>query len=93
MKSLFEKVFRNEHLSRIEAQQVAEKIFEGQLTDSQIMTFLTALKCNGETAEEMAGIAETIQRKAVTIDCQKENVMDNCGTGMINQIALILVQP
>lgn len=81
MKSLFEKVFRNEHLSRIEAQQVAEKIFEGQLTDSQIAAFLTALKCNGETAEEMAGIAETIQRKAVTIDCQKENVMDNCGTG------------
>ncbi|MGX7149592.1 anthranilate phosphoribosyltransferase [Enterococcus ureasiticus] len=81
MKNLFEKVFRNEHLSRIEAQQVAEKIFEGQLTDSQIAAFLTALKCNGETAEEMAGIAETIQRKAVTIDCQKENVMDNCGTG------------
>ncbi|EOH97150.1 anthranilate phosphoribosyltransferase [Enterococcus haemoperoxidus ATCC BAA-382] len=81
MKDLFEKVFRNEHLTRIEAQQVAEKIFEGQLTDSQIAAFLTALKCNGETAEEMAGIAETIQRKAVTIDCQKENVMDNCGTG------------
>ncbi|WP_207695237.1 anthranilate phosphoribosyltransferase [Enterococcus sp. DIV0212c] len=81
MKNLFEKVFRNEHLSRVEAQQVAEKIFEGQLTDSQIAAFLTALKCNGETAEEMAGIAETIQRKAVTIDCQKENVMDNCGTG------------
>ncbi|OJG26654.1 anthranilate phosphoribosyltransferase [Enterococcus caccae] len=29
----------------------------------------------------MAGIADTIQRKAVMIDCQKENVMDNCGTG------------
>lgn len=81
MNNLFEKVFRNEHLTRAEAQQVAEKIFEGQLTDSQIAAFLTALKCNGETAEEMAGMAETIQRKAVSIDCQKENIMDNCGTG------------
>lgn len=81
MKQLFEKVFNNEDLTRLEAQLVAEKIFEGQLTDSQIAAFLTALKCKGETAEEMAGIAETIQKKAVMIDCQKENVMDNCGTG------------
>ncbi|MGX7245608.1 anthranilate phosphoribosyltransferase [Enterococcus quebecensis] len=81
MEKLFEKVFGNEHLTRIESQQIAEKIFEGQMTDSQIAAFLTALKCKGETAEEIAGIAETIQRKAVMIDCQKENVMDNCGTG------------
>lgn len=81
MKELFEKVFSKQHLTRLEAQLVAEKIFEGQLTDSQIAAFLTALKCKGETAEEMAGIAETIQRKAVMIDCQKANVMDNCGTG------------
>ncbi|OJG73583.1 anthranilate phosphoribosyltransferase [Enterococcus quebecensis] len=74
-------MFGNEHLTRIESQQIAEKIFEGQMTDSQIAAFLTALKCKGETAEEIAGIAETIQRKAVMIDCQKENVMDNCGTG------------
>ncbi|EOH95684.1 anthranilate phosphoribosyltransferase [Enterococcus moraviensis ATCC BAA-383] len=81
MNELFEKVFNKEHLTRNEAEQVAEQIFEGRLTDSQIAAFLTALKCKGETAEEMAGIAETIQRKSVTIDCQKANVMDNCGTG------------
>lgn len=81
MKQLFEKVFRREHLTRQEAQQVAEKMFEGEMTDSQIAAFLTALKIKGETAEEMAGIAETIQSKAVMISCQQENVMDNCGTG------------
>lgn len=81
MNDIFEKLFRQEHLSRLEAQQVAEQMFEGQLRDSQIAAFLTGLKCKGETAEEMAGIAETIQRKAIMIDCQKENVMDNCGTG------------
>lgn len=81
MKQLFEKVFRREHLTRQEARQVAEKMFEGEMTDSQIAAFLTALKIKGETAEEMAGIAETIQSKAVMIPCQQENVMDNCGTG------------
>jgi anthranilate phosphoribosyltransferase len=81
MKQLFEKVFGREHLTRREAQQIAEKMFEGELTDSQIAAFLTALKCKGETAEEMAGIAETIQKKAITISCEKENIMDNCGTG------------
>lgn len=81
MNDLFEKLFNKQHLTRLEAQQVADKMFEGELSDSQIAAFLTAMKCKGETAEEMAGIAETIQRKAVAIKCQKENVMDNCGTG------------
>lgn len=81
MNELFEKVYNNQHLNRIEAERIAEKMFEGQLKDSQLAAFLTALKCKGETAEEMAGIADTIRRKAVLIDCQKDNVMDNCGTG------------
>ncbi|GGC91916.1 anthranilate phosphoribosyltransferase [Enterococcus wangshanyuanii] len=81
MKRLLEKVFAREHLTRQEAQQMAEKMFEGEMTDSQIAAFLTALKCKGETAEEMAGIAETIQGKAVKITCDAHNVMDNCGTG------------
>ncbi|MGC6769323.1 anthranilate phosphoribosyltransferase [Enterococcus sp. LJL51] len=81
MKELFEKIYQKQHLSKLETTGIAEEIFEGRLTDSQLAAFLTALKCKGETAEEMAGIAETIQRKALKINCQAEEVMDNCGTG------------
>ncbi|WP_086348626.1 anthranilate phosphoribosyltransferase [Candidatus Enterococcus clewellii] len=81
MNELFEKIYQKEHLSKEETKQIAEEIFEGRLTDSQLSSFLTAMKCKGETAEEMAGIAETIQSKAMKINCQRENIMDNCGTG------------
>lgn len=81
MEKLLTKAYEQEALTKAEVQHIAEKIFEGELSESQIAGFLMALKCKGETAEEMAGIAETIQKKAVKINCSRENVMDNCGTG------------
>lgn len=81
MEQLLKKVFEQERLTREEIKQIAEEMFEGELTESQIAGFLMALKHQGETAEEMAGIAETVQNKGVRIACSRENVMDNCGTG------------
>lgn len=81
MEALLKKVFQQERLTKIEVKQIAEEMFEGKLAESQIAGFLMALKHQGETAEEMAGIAEILQNKAVKIDCIHKNVMDNCGTG------------
>ncbi|MTD40166.1 anthranilate phosphoribosyltransferase [Erwinia sp. CPCC 100877] len=81
MKPLFEKLYAQEHLTHEEASKITDLMFEGKLTDSQIAAFLTALKCKGETAAEMAAIAETIQQKALPVECRQDNVMDNCGTG------------
>lgn len=81
MNELFEKIYQKQHLSKEETKCIAEEMFEGRLTDSQLAAFLTAMKCKGETAGEMAGLAEIIQSKAMKINCNRENVMDNCGTG------------
>lgn len=81
MNELFEKIYQKQHLSKEETKRIAEEMFEGRLTDSQLAAFLTAMKCKGETAGEMAGLAEIIQSKAMKINCNRENVMDNCGTG------------
>lgn len=81
MNTLFNKVFTQQQLTRGEVHQLAEQIFEGQLTESQIAGILIALKLKGETAEEMTGLAEVIQQKATKISSRKENIMDNCGTG------------
>lgn len=81
MNELLEKIYQRKHLSKEETKRIAEEIFEGRLTDSQLAAFLTAMKCKGETAEEMAGIAETIQSKGMKISCKRTNIMDNCGTG------------
>lgn len=81
MDFLLKKVFEQQRLTKIEIKQIAEQMFEGELTESQIAGFLMALKHQGETAEEMAGLAETLQNKAMKIACTRTNVMDNCGTG------------
>lgn len=81
MDQLFEILYSKRHFTRGEARQLAELMFEGRLTDSQLAACLIAMKSKGETAEEMAGIAETIQKKATPICCSKADVMDNCGTG------------
>lgn len=78
---LLQKTYNQEHLTRSEMRDLSDQIFEGSLTANQIAAFLMALKIKGETVEEMAGLAETIQAKAAPIVCHAANVMDNCGTG------------
>src|SRR5690625_494878 len=55
--------------------------FEDSITDTEISAFLTALRAKGETANEIAGIAEVIQAQSELSSIQLDNVMDNCGTG------------
>lgn len=81
MNEIFEKVYHQENLSREEMGEIANEIFDGELTDAQISSFLTGMKIKGETPEEMAGLAETIQKKAVHIVEAPAHAMDNCGTG------------
>lgn len=81
MKELFEKLYQQQHLTRSEMAMIADKIFDGQLTDAQLSAFLTGMKIKGETSDEMAGLAETIQKKALKITNTPAKAMDNCGTG------------
>lgn len=81
MNKIFEKVYQLKNLSREEMGLVANQIFTGELTEAQISSFLTGMKIKGETPDEMAGLAETIQQKAVQIEKAPAHAMDNCGTG------------
>jgi anthranilate phosphoribosyltransferase len=81
MKGLLEKVVAYQDLNRNEMLQVGTSIFQGELTDAQIASFLIALKMKGETATEMAGLAEVIHKNAAKIPTNVVDAMDNCGTG------------
>ncbi|SKA01314.1 anthranilate phosphoribosyltransferase [Pilibacter termitis] len=81
MKGLLEKIIDRENLNRNEILQVGTSIFQGELTDAQVSSFLIALKMKGESAVEMAGLAEVIQRNATKIPTKRVGIMDNCGTG------------
>lgn len=81
MEKLLHKVYDQQNLSKEEMNMVAMGIFEGRLSKTKIAAFLMALKNKGETAEEMAGIAEAMQKVAIQVEFKAGTAMDNCGTG------------
>ncbi len=56
------------------------EIMGGEATPAQIGAFLTALRIKGETAEEIAGMAEVMRDKALRVEVA-EPLVDTCGTG------------
>ena len=68
-------------LDRTTAQGVMEQIMTGGATDAQIGGFLVALRCKGETVDEITGFAEVMRAKATPITGGREPLVDTCGTG------------
>jgi len=68
-------------LSEEEAFQSLTALIEGKATDSQIATFLTALRMKGENEEEITGFARAIRAKAIPVNPKVEGLVDTCGTG------------
>ena len=75
------KLMNREHLTRYEINQLANAMFNGELTDSQLSAILIALAMKGETVDEMTGIVEVVREKALDIPTTITTAMDNCGTG------------
>jgi anthranilate phosphoribosyltransferase len=60
---------------------VMRQIMSGNATDSQIGGFLIALRCKGETVDEMAAAADVMRELATKVEVTGEHVIDTCGTG------------
>jgi len=70
----------NIDLSESEMSECMKEIMEGRAADSQIGSFLTALRIKGETVAEITGAARIMREKAARIKAP-EGVLDTCGTG------------
>ncbi|MGO3605287.1 MAG: anthranilate phosphoribosyltransferase [Pseudolactococcus laudensis] len=81
MKENLVKLMNRENLSRYEVNQMANAMYNGELTDSQLSAILIALAMKGETVDEMAGIVDVVRDKALHIPTTVTTAMDNCGTG------------
>src|SRR5699024_4137552 len=81
MKSSLEKLFAHQDLQEAELKSAIEKCIHGQVTDAEIAALLTGLRMKGETAEEIATIADVIRSQSMMSDIQLSNAIDNCGTG------------
>ena len=60
---------------------VMNQVMTGEATPIQVGAFLTALRIQGETVEEVTGAARVMREKALHIDAGEGCVIDTCGTG------------
>lgn len=81
LKNYIDQVMVGQHLSQDQAKQAMQVIMSGQASDVQISALLTALRMKGETSTEITGFAQTMRDYAVKIDCNREQLIDTCGTG------------
>lgn len=69
------------NLTEPEMVEVMNQVMTGEATPIQVGAFLTALRIQGETVEEVTGAARVMREKASHVDAGEGCVLDTCGTG------------
>jgi len=81
LRQITTRLMRGDNLSRTEAAEFLQCLLSPAVTDSRIAAALVALAAKGETAEELAGMAEAMRSRAIRLDSQHRNYIDTAGTG------------
>src|SRR5512135_595287 len=81
IKEAIAKAIAKTNLAEAESEAVMREIMQGEATDSQIASYITALRMKGETVEEITGSARVMREKAVPIKLDAKYQVDTCGTG------------
>mgnify|MGYP001597326279 FL=1 len=74
-------VIQKQDLSEAQMQSVMRTIMTGGATDAQIGGFLVGLRMKGETINEITAAASVMRELAASVDVDKQNLVDTCGTG------------
>jgi anthranilate phosphoribosyltransferase len=76
-----QKLVTKQNLTADEMREVMRIIMGGGASDAQIAGFLIALRCKGETVDEIAAAVEVMRELASKVPITGEHVIDTCGTG------------
>ena len=76
-----QKLLDRQNLNGDEMRTTMRAMMQGELTDAQIAGFLIALRCKGETVEEIAAAVDVLRELVRQVPVQGEHVIDTCGTG------------
>ncbi|MEQ1637042.1 MAG: anthranilate phosphoribosyltransferase [Methylococcales bacterium] len=74
-------LLNKQNLTANEMREIMHIIMSGQATDAQMGAFLIALRCKGESIDEIAAAAEVMRELANKISLSGEHIVDTCGTG------------
>jgi anthranilate phosphoribosyltransferase len=84
LRGVIGQVMNGQNLTFKQAEEAMDLIMEGQATDAQIGSYLTALRMKGETTDEIAGSARSMRAHVVRVESDVrsgEMLVDTCGTG------------
>lgn len=76
-----QKSLNKQNLTAGEMHEVMRIIMSGGATDAQIAGFLVALRCKGETVDEIAAAVEVMRELASKVPITGGHIVDTCGTG------------
>lgn len=85
-----QKVYRHEPLSESEAAAACEILMQQETGTPVAGAFLTALAMRGETAEELVGMAQNMQKRTAHLS-DKELTVDVLSCGTINSCAAVVM--
>ena len=81
MQQAIQAVLDKKNLSSAEMQEIMRIIMSGDATPAQIGGFLIALRCKGESIDEIAAAAGVMRELATKVDITGDHIIDTCGTG------------
>ncbi len=81
IQSALQTVLDRQNLSSHQMREVMNSIMSGGATPAQIGGLLIALRCKGETVEEIAAAAQVMRELATKVEVSGAHVIDTCGTG------------
>lgn len=81
IKQALPRLLNQQNLSSEEMRDVMRQIMTGNASDAQIAGFLIALRCKGESVDEIAAAAQVMRELASKVPITGNHVIDTCGTG------------
>ena len=81
MQAAIQTALDKKNLSSAEMQDIMRLIMSGGATPAQIGGFLIALRCKGETVDEIAAAAGVMRELASKVNISGDHIIDTCGTG------------
>jgi len=81
MKTILNKLFEQQRLTKKEAKEVLIQIANEQYNAAHMASFLTVFMMRPISVDELAGFREALLELAIKIDLSEFNTIDLCGTG------------
>ncbi|WP_367025981.1 anthranilate phosphoribosyltransferase [Methylococcus sp. ANG] len=78
---ILETLLAGKDLSPSAMRAAMRTIMSGGATPAQIGAFLIALRCKGETVDEVAAAAQVLREMATKVPVSGPHLLDTCGTG------------